>query len=65
MPWTGGQKGPEEMAKVFDSVAKAWETKAFDVRDVIEQDDRVAEECSGAILDRQWLESGQQQGVAT
>ena len=42
LPWTGGHKGPEEMAKVFQGVADAWETKAFEVRDVIEQGDRVA-----------------------
>jgi hypothetical protein len=40
LPWAGGHKGPEEMAKVFQGVAKAWETKAFEVRDVIEQGDR-------------------------
>jgi uncharacterized protein len=42
LPWAGGHKGPEEMAKVFEGVAKAWETKAFEVRDIIEQGDRVA-----------------------
>jgi len=42
LPWTGRHKGPEEMATVFEGVAKAWETKAFEVRDVIEQGDRVA-----------------------
>ena len=42
LPWAGGHKGPEEMARVFEGVAKAWETKAFEVRDVIEQGDRVA-----------------------
>ena len=42
LPWTGSHKGPEEMAEVFQGVAKAWETKAFEVRDVIEQGDRVA-----------------------
>ena len=42
LPWAGRHKGPEEMAEVFEGVARAWETKAFDVRDVIEQDDRVA-----------------------
>jgi ketosteroid isomerase-like protein len=30
------------MVQVFEGVAKAWETKAFEVRDVIEQGDRVA-----------------------
>jgi len=42
LPWAGGHKGPEEMVQVFEGVAKAWETKAFEVRDVIEQGDRVA-----------------------
>ena len=42
LPWAGRHKGPEEMANVFESVARAWETKVFEVRDVIEQGDRVA-----------------------
>jgi ketosteroid isomerase-like protein len=42
LPWAGGHKGPEEMANVFEGVVKAWETKAFEARDVIEQGDRVA-----------------------
>ena len=42
LPWAGRHRGPEEMAKVFEGVAKAWETKAFEVRDVIEHGDRVA-----------------------
>ena len=42
LPWTGGHKGPEEMAKVFQGIANVWETKVFEVRDVTEQGDRVA-----------------------
>src|SRR5258708_38139873 len=42
LPWAGAHKGPEEMAKVFEGVAKTWETKAFEERDVIEQGDRAA-----------------------
>ena len=42
LPWTGTHKGPEAIVKVLEGVAKTWETKAFEVRDVIEQGDRVA-----------------------
>jgi ketosteroid isomerase-like protein len=42
LPWTGTNKGPESIVKTFEGVAKTWETKAFEVRDVIEQGDRVA-----------------------
>jgi ketosteroid isomerase-like protein len=42
LPWTGTNRGPEAIVKVFEGVGKAWETKAFEVRDVIEEGDRVA-----------------------
>jgi ketosteroid isomerase-like protein len=42
MPWTGTHKGPESLVDVLTAVGKAWETKAFVVRDVIEQGDSVA-----------------------
>jgi ketosteroid isomerase-like protein len=42
MPWTGTHKGPESLVEVLLGVGKAWETKAFEVRDVIEQGDSVA-----------------------
>jgi uncharacterized protein len=42
MPWTGTHKGPEEIVAVLKGVGEAWETKAFEVRDVIEQGNNVA-----------------------
>ena len=42
MPWTGTHKRPESLVEVLTAVGKAWETKAFVVRDVIEQGDSVA-----------------------
>ncbi|HSY22478.1 MAG TPA: nuclear transport factor 2 family protein [Polyangiaceae bacterium] len=42
MPWTGTHKGPESLVEVLTAVGKAWETKAFAVRDVVEQGDSVA-----------------------
>jgi uncharacterized protein len=42
MPWTGTHKGPESLVEVLQGVGKAWETKAFAVRDVLEQGDSVA-----------------------
>lgn len=39
---TGTNKGPESIVRAFEGIGQAWETKAFAVTDVIEQDDRVA-----------------------
>ena len=42
MPWTGTNTGPEAIARTFEGIGRAWETKAFEVREVIEQGDKVA-----------------------
>src|SRR2546430_15758365 len=42
LPWTGTNTGPEAMVRAFEGIGRAWETKAFEVRDVIVQDDKVA-----------------------
>jgi len=42
LPWTGSHRGPEAIVKAFEGINKTWETKAFEVRDVIEQADKVA-----------------------
>lgn len=42
LPWTGTNKGPESIVRAFDGMGRAWETKAFAVRDVMEQGDKVA-----------------------
>jgi ketosteroid isomerase-like protein len=35
MPWTGTNRGPQSIVDVFNGIGKVWETKAFEVRDVI------------------------------
>src|SRR6266852_1243248 len=42
LPWTGTSNGPEAIVRTFEGIGRAWETKAFEVRDVIEQGDKVA-----------------------
>jgi uncharacterized protein len=42
LPWTGTNKGPESIVRAFEGIRAAWETEAFEVRDVLEQGDRVA-----------------------
>src|SRR5438876_3929824 len=42
LPWTGTNQGPEAIVRAFEGIGRAWETKAFQVREVIEQGDRVA-----------------------
>ena len=41
LPWTGTNKGPESIVRAFEAMGRAWETKALEVRDVLEQDDKV------------------------
>jgi len=60
MPWTGTHKGPESLVEVLTAVGKAWETKAFAVRDVIEQGDSVAMFGSFTYRGR---ESGKERGI--
>jgi len=42
LPWTGTNNGPEAIVRAFEGIGRAWETKAFEVRDVMVQDDKVA-----------------------
>ena len=42
LPWTGTNQGPESIVRAFEGIGAAWETKAFEVRDVLEQGDKVA-----------------------
>ena len=42
LPWTGTNKGPESIVRAFEAMGRAWETKALEVRDVLEQGDKVA-----------------------
>lgn len=42
MPWTGTNHGPQSIVDVFNGIARVWETKAFEVRDVIANDTAVA-----------------------
>jgi ketosteroid isomerase-like protein len=42
LPWTGTNRGPESIVRAFEGIGQAWETKAFEVREVVEQGDKVA-----------------------
>ena len=42
LPWTGTNRGPESIVRAFEGIGRAWETKAFEVREVLEQGDKVA-----------------------
>jgi len=42
MPWAGTNRGPQSIVDVFNGIARVWETKAFEVRDVIANDTAVA-----------------------
>ena len=42
LPWAGTNKGPESIVRAFEAMGRVWETKAFEIRDVMEQGDKVA-----------------------
>src|SRR2546430_79763 len=49
LPWTGTNTGPEAIVRAFERIGRAWETKAFEVRDVIVQDDQGVQQAHGAV----------------
>jgi hypothetical protein len=42
LPWAGTNRGPQKIVDTFTGIAKVWETKAFEVRDVVADDRNVA-----------------------
>ena len=42
LPWTGTNRGPQAIVDVFNGIGKVWETKAFEVKDVIANEKSVA-----------------------
>ena len=42
LPWTRTNKSPETIARLFKAITETWETKDFEVRDIVEQGDNVA-----------------------
>src|SRR5580704_19301992 len=42
MPWAGTNRGPQSIVDAFTGMRRVWETKAFEVRDVITDDHNVA-----------------------
>lgn len=35
LPWAGTNRGPQSIVDAFNGIGRVWETKAFEVRDVI------------------------------
>jgi len=42
LPWAGTNKGPQSVVDAFNGIGRVWETKAFEVRDVLANDNSVA-----------------------
>ena len=42
LPWAGTNRGPQTIVDAFNGMGRVWETKAFEVRDVIANDQSVA-----------------------
>jgi ketosteroid isomerase-like protein len=42
LPWAGTNRGPQSIVDAFNGIGRVWETKAFEVRDVIANERSVA-----------------------
>src|SRR5258708_2552146 len=42
LPWAGTNRGPQSIVDAFNGIGRVWETKAFEVRDVIMDEHSVA-----------------------
>src|SRR5258708_15734014 len=42
LPWAGTNRGPQSIVDVFNGIGRVWETKAFEDKDVITDEHRVA-----------------------
>jgi ketosteroid isomerase-like protein len=42
LPWAGTNRGAQSIVDAFNGIGRVWETKAFEVRDVIVNEHRVA-----------------------
>jgi ketosteroid isomerase-like protein len=42
LPWTGVNRGPQSIVDVFNGIGQVWETKAFEVTDVVANENSVA-----------------------
>ena len=42
VPWAGTNRGPQNIVDVFNGIGRVWETNAFEVRDVITNEQSVA-----------------------
>ena len=42
LPWAGTNRGPQSIVDAFDAMAKVWETKAFQIKDVFLNENSVA-----------------------
>jgi len=42
LPWAGTNKGPQSIVDAFEAIGRVWETKAFEIRDVLLNENSVA-----------------------
>jgi hypothetical protein len=42
LPWAGTNRGPQSFVDAFNGIGRVWETKAFEVRDVIANEHSLA-----------------------
>jgi uncharacterized protein len=42
LPWAGTNRGPQSIVNAFNGIGRVWETKAFEVRDVLANEKSVA-----------------------
>jgi ketosteroid isomerase-like protein len=42
LPWAGTNRGPQSIVNAFNGIGRVWETKAFEVKDIIANEHSVA-----------------------
>ena len=42
LPWAGTNRGPQSIVDVFNGIGRVWETKAFEITDVIANEQSIA-----------------------
>src|SRR5258705_13353786 len=42
LPWAGTNRGPQSIVDAFNGIGRVWETKAFEIKDVIANEASVA-----------------------
>src|SRR3989475_9626605 len=65
LPWTGTNQGPEAIVRAFEGIGRAWGTEAFEVRELLVQDDKGAMFCSKSLVSHARPNPSQARAIAS